>query len=229
MTKETSGAKFEVEIKTLLGSEEAAEAFRTKLAEHAASPSQTAYTQLNHYFEGGDPQKLAAALSPKLEAGDSEQLHTIAGGQNISVRTRQMDGQAYIVMKASIGSDSSQNGVMRAEIEALVPGYTLEALDAEVLAAGYTYQAKWSRTREEYSLGPVTVCLDKNAGYGYLAEFERVITDADAAETTKSQLLSLMGEMGLEELPQDRLERMFSHYNQHWPEYYGTEKIFTIQ
>jgi adenylate cyclase class IV len=225
-----TNAQYEVEIKTLLGSDEAADAFRAKLQEHGkATLSQAAYTQLNHYFQGGDPQKLAEIVAPKLEDADAQQLRTIAGGQNISVRTRQMDGAAYIVMKSSIGSDSSQNGVMRAEIEALVPGLTLDELDAEVLSAGYTFQAKWSRTREEYSLGPVTVCLDKNAGYGYLAEFERVITDASAAEETKNELLSLMGEMGLEELPQDRLERMFSHYNQHWSEYYGTDRMFTIE
>ncbi|MEO6536835.1 MAG: CYTH domain-containing protein [Candidatus Paceibacterota bacterium] len=223
-------AQYEVEIKTLLGSEEVAEAFRAKLIENgSATVKQTAYTQLNHYFKDGNPQKLAEILAQKLDGGDAEQLHTIAAGQNISVRTREMDGQAYIVMKASIGSDSSQNGVMRAEIEAPVPGLTLDALDAEVLSAGYEYQAKWSRTREEYALGPVTVCLDRNAGYGYLAEFELVIEDSSAAEETKSELLSVMGEMGLAELAQDRLERMFAYYNEHWPEYYGTDRIFTIQ
>ncbi len=38
-----------------------------------------------------------------------------------------------------------------------------------------------------------------------------------------------MKEVGVAELPQDRLERMFAYYNLHWPEYYGTENIFTIE
>jgi hypothetical protein len=38
-----------------------------------------------------------------------------------------------------------------------------------------------------------------------------------------------MAKLGVEELPQDRLERMFAHYNAHWPEYYGTEKVFVIE
>jgi adenylate cyclase class IV len=118
---------------------------------------------------------------------------------------------------------------MRMEVEASVPGLTLEQLDAEVLAAGYSYQAKWSRTREEYKVNDVAVCLDKNAGYGYLAEFEKVITDSTKAEETKQELVSLMKTLGVEELSQDRLERMFAHYNEHWPDYYGTENIFVIQ
>jgi hypothetical protein len=30
-------------------------------------------------------------------------------------------------------------------------------------------------------------------------------------------------------LAQERLERMFAHYNQNWPEYYGTTKVFIIE
>jgi hypothetical protein len=38
-----------------------------------------------------------------------------------------------------------------------------------------------------------------------------------------------MKELGVKELDQKRLERMFAFYNTHWPEYYGTDKIFTIE
>jgi hypothetical protein len=38
-----------------------------------------------------------------------------------------------------------------------------------------------------------------------------------------------MAELGVEELLQDRLERMFAHYNEHWQEYYGTDRTFIIQ
>jgi hypothetical protein len=38
-----------------------------------------------------------------------------------------------------------------------------------------------------------------------------------------------MGKIGAEELPQERLERMFTYYNTHWQDYYGTDKIFTIE
>jgi predicted adenylyl cyclase CyaB len=222
---------YEIEIKSLLGTPEAAEKLRQDLKK--IDPSTmciSTYTQLNHYFEGGNPQALADAIAPKLEADDAEKIQRIAKeGKSISVRTREMNGEARIVMKASIGDDSSSNGVMRMELEAPVKGFTLDDLDKEVLAAGYTYQAKWSRTREEYKVNDVAVCLDKNAGYGYLAEFEKVIDDSAHADETKKELVSLMSELGVAELPQDRLERMFAFYNDHWPDYYGTEKIFTVE
>jgi predicted adenylyl cyclase CyaB len=226
-----SKEQYEIEIKSLLGDAQNAASLRAELKK--IDPSATClltYTQLNHYFKDGDPHALADRLASQVPDEDAVQMQRIATeGKNISVRTREMNGKAFIVMKASIGDDSSSNGVMRMEIEAPTAALSLDQLDAEVLAAGYVYQAKWSRTREEYKVNDVAVCLDKNAGYGYLAEFEKVITDAANAEETKQELVALMEKLGVAELPQDRLERMFAYYNEHWPDYYGTEKIFTIQ
>lgn len=106
---------------------------------------------------------------------------------------------------------------------------TLDELDKILLDAGLNYQAKWSREREEYVVGDTTICLDKNAGYGYLAEFEKVVDDESKTAEVKASLEEVMKEFGVEELKQDRLERMFAHYNTHWPEYYGTDKTFNIE
>jgi adenylate cyclase class IV len=221
--------EYEIEIKSLLGEEGAADSLRAKLARLSPPAVQrSSYTQLNHYFEGGEPLKLVERLAAKLPAPVVEKMRTMAEGKQLSVRTRAMNGEARIVMKASIGDDSSENGVMRMEIEEPVPGLSLDALDEEVLAAGYTYQAKWSRSREEYRAGECTICLDKNAGYGYVAEFEKVVPDAALAEGARREIEAFMASLGLSELAQDRLERMFAFYNEHWPEYYGTDKIFVI-
>jgi len=75
----------------------------------------------------------------------------------------------------------------------------------------------------------MTLCIDKNAGYGYLAEFEKVVQSAEVAEKTRDELRSVMSQLGVEELSQERLERMFAYYNVHWSEYYGTNKVFTIK
>ena len=106
---------------------------------------------------------------------------------------------------------------------------TLDELDQRLIDAGLSYQAKWSREREEYEMGDTVICIDKNAGYGYLAEFERVVTDPSKVEETRLALVDLMKEFGVKELKQDRIERMFAFYNSHWPEYYGTDKIFNIE
>ena len=75
----------------------------------------------------------------------------------------------------------------------------------------------------------MNVTIDRNAGYGYLAEFESIQTDPSRADATKAELRALMRSVGCEELDQKRLARMFSYYNIHWPEYYGTEKVFNIE
>jgi len=223
--------QYEVEIKSLLGTAEAAEKLRNdlkRLDPNCACVS--TYTQLNHYFEGGEPVKVVEALADRVSPENAEAMQRIAlEGKKISVRTREMNGEARIVMKASIGDDSSENGVARLEVEAPVRDMSLEQLDQVVLDAGYSYQAKWSRTREEYSFKDTAVCLDKNAGYGYLAEFEKVVNGADETPAARAEIEELMTELSVSELPQDRLERMFSFYNEHWPEYYGTDKIFVIE
>ncbi len=220
---------YEVEVKCLLGTKEAADALRARLQEvDPACSMKSSHTQLNHYFEGGDIATLVATLSPHVSDEVRAKMERIASeGRKISVRTREADGEARMVLKASVGDDSSSNGVARLEIEEPVT-LTLAELDALVRSAGYEYQAKWSRSREEYISGPFAVCLDKNAGYGYLAEFERVVGSEGEITQAREEIDELMGRLGVAELPQDRLERMFAYYNQNWPDYYGTDKIFVI-
>jgi adenylate cyclase class IV len=222
--------KYEVEVKSLLGSARAADALRSGLKRiDPACTLLTSYTQINHYFVGGDPLKLAEQLAPHLPSDVVSQMRMMAKGEKISLRTREMNGIAKIVMKASVGNDSSANGVARMELEEPVTGMTLAMLDKEVLSVGYTYQAKWSRSREEYRVHDVAVCLDKNAGYGYVAEFEKVIDDGTKTAEAKEEIARVMQTLGVIELPQARLERMFAYYNEHWPEFYGTDKIFNVE
>jgi predicted adenylyl cyclase CyaB len=148
-------------------------------------------------------------------------------GSAFSVRTRQKDEEVLLVVKASLDEGTSENTVSRLEFEEKMP-VLLAELDALVEESGYTYQAKWSREREEYTYKGANICLDKNAGYGYLAEFEKIVDDESMLEGVRKDLDALMAELGVEELSQDRLERMFAHYNENWPEYYGTDKTFTI-
>jgi predicted adenylyl cyclase CyaB len=222
---------YEVEIKSLLGSKEAADTLKSNL--HSAYPDTKLVgkgKQLNHYFNTpADLAPLIKNLDPHIPADKRPAFeHILRDGKKISIRTRDADGTVIFVLKASVGDDTSSNGVKRIEFEAKVP-MTLEKLDQILLDSGATYQAKWSREREEYESGGMHICLDKNAGYGYLAEFERVTADESALDAVKHELLGVMERLGAAELPQDRLERMFAHYNANWREYYGTEKTFTIE
>ena len=221
---------YEVEIKALLGSRERAEEVRKALQK--TDPSCTLSSrnkQLNHYFEGGTLANLAKVVAVHLSGiADVRLDDLVARGKTFSVRTRDKDGEVYLVIKASVDDTTSENGISRIELEEKVP-LSLKELDDLVISAGFQYQAKWSREREEYLCNGVNVTLDKNAGYGWLAEFERVIDDESKIEKARAEIRALMQEIKVEELPQDRLERMFSYYNTHWPEYYGTEKIFVVE
>lgn len=223
-------AQFEIEIKTLLGEKANAEALINQMLELDPACAQvSANKQLNHYFTDGDVQKLYEETQHLFSDEVREKFKDIVErGSSFSVRTRQKDESTLFVVKASVDEGTSFNTVSRLEFEEEVP-LSLDELDALILNAGFTYQAKWSREREEYAYKGINVCIDKNAGYGYLAEFEKVIHDESIIADVRDEIDAIMQELGVFELPQDRLERMFEFYNQNWPEYYGTDKTFMIE
>lgn len=221
----------EIEIKSLLGGIEQVQELKKRMLEldsscHVIDTNK----QLNHYFVGGDIKLLEENFLKVVSVDEGERLlRILREGKNISIRTRKADDEVLFVIKASIDDTTSSNGTARIEFEARVT-MSIDKLDALVIASGCEYQAKWSRDREEYKMNDGThICIDRNAGYGYLAEFERVVSEKDSTEEVKKDLRALMNELGVLELPQDRLERMFAYYNEHWQEYYGTEKTFTIE
>ena len=221
---------YEVEIKSLLGSEERVQTLRDQMKRlDPGTKLLECNSQLNHYFTGGNLEALAESLGFEcLSKEKCDELKILAKQANdFSVRTREKDGKALLVVKASVDDTSSSNGISRIEFEeeSKLP---LGALDAVVLGSGFNYQAKWSRLREEYSCRGVTICLDKNAGYGWLAEFEKMVDAKEKVDAARQEIRALMRELNVEELPQDRLERMFAFYNAHWQEYYGTDKTFTV-
>ena len=223
-------AHYEIEVKSLLGEKSKAEELVVKMNELDSSCARVSENkQLNHYFKDGDIKKLFEKTKSLFKEAEVDKFkHIVEKGSGFSVRTRQKDDEVLLVVKASIDEGTSENTVSRLEFEESV-SLALKELDALVIDAGFEYQAKWSREREEYSYKGINVCIDRNAGYGYLAEFEKVTEDGDSVSQVRSEIGALMEELGVEELPQDRLERMFKYYNQSWPEYYGTDKTFVVE
>ena len=245
---------YEIEIKSLLGSKERADELKRLLVQlFPALKVLPPHKQRNHYFNApSDLRQFAGAVQHLLSPEKQEELSHILRKvkENVSIRTRDADGKVFVILKASIGDDSSANGVSRIEFECVIAPtedgrdcgtanaahankirrpQTLEELDKLLLDAGLTYQAKWSREREHYDLGSIHITVDRNAGYGYLAEFEKMIDDGREAEYAKQELKALMATLGCQELAQDRLERMFKYYNEHWEEYYGTDRVFVVE
>ncbi len=223
---------YEVEIKVLLGTPEAKDAFMKRVSESFPNLSHSySESQKNHYFEWGNLLHLFGTFREYISSEEATSLHTLSKeAKSFSVRTRGTPTQTIIVVKATVNDETSSNGTARIEWEVDLAPMTLEEMDAKVLQAGFSYQAKWSREREGYNLNENTVlCLDKNAWYGYLTEFERVIDDASLVDSTRTELLAIIESLGYAELDQARLARMFDFYNKNWNDYYGTEKVFTLE
>lgn len=223
-------AHYEIEIKSLLGIKEQADALIAKMQQLDSNLKITGTNkQLNHYFIDGDVEELFMLLKPFFSEQQQNMFREILEkGKDFSIRSRQKDDEVLLVIKAALDGGTSANSISRLEFEEAMP-ITLAELDEFLLTAGFTFQAKWSRERVEYAYRDITVCLDKNAGYGYLAEFETVTKDESSLPAVRAKLEEVMAELGVAELPQDRLARMFAHYNEFWPDYYGTEKVFTIE
>jgi adenylate cyclase class IV len=226
---------FEIEIKSLLGSKEKADELLGKMK--AIDPNLVevgSHKQLNHYFIGGNLKMLYEKVKKLLTEEEQKRLLDISEkAKDFSVRTRQADGKVILVIKASVDDTTSSNGTARLEFEAKLNNFTLDKLDQLLLDCGFSYQAKWSRERQDYIYHPkgrqISVSIDKNAGYGFLSEFEVVVNDESKSEEVKNFIRESMADLSLTELNQDRLARMFEHYNKNWREYYGTEKIFNIE
>jgi adenylate cyclase class IV len=223
-------SQYEIEIKSLLGDETAARSLVEKMQGLDPACQKLSHnSQLNHYFTGGDVHKLYEKVEHLFTGDQHERFQRIAEkGSDFSVRTRQRNEEVLLVVKASLDGGTSSNTVSRLEFEEPVE-LTLNELDELVLSSGYVYEAKWSRDRDEYQYKDIAVCIDHNAGYGYLAEFETVTDDESGLEGIRANLETLMKELEVAELSQERLARMFAHYNENWGDYYGTKKIFNIE
>jgi predicted adenylyl cyclase CyaB len=188
-------------------------------------------SQLNHYFLAeGDFANVVKKLKDYISPEHHEKLeHVILEGKKHSIRTREMDGKVLFVVKASIDDTTSSNGTARIEFEEAANELALQELDQILLDHGFPYQSKWSRQRQEFQYKDMHVCIDKNAGYGYVAEFEKIISNPDEVDQAKQSIRDEMAALGVEELDHARLERMFAHYNQHRPEYYGTDNTFVLE
>ncbi|MFP4022437.1 MAG: hypothetical protein ACLFNR_02440 [Candidatus Paceibacterota bacterium] len=223
-------SKYEVEIKSLLGKKSAADDLILKMESFDPNFKKVSQnSQLNHYFKESDIVYLYKKIEKYLTYEIAQKMRDIIKvGDKFSVRTRQKDSEVFLVIKASVDEGTSENTVSRLEFEEKMD-LTLNELDALVLDSGYTYQAKWSRDRSEYIYKNMNVCIDRNAGYGYLVEFEKVVDNRDDIPKAKAEIELSMKELDLEKLPQDRLERMFEYYNNNWHQYYGTSRTFNIK
>lgn len=222
--------QYEIEIKVLLWEEKNAVKFKEDIK--SSFPSLELIwknSQLNHYFVWWDLSKLRSKIISYLNENEINSFDKmLKDWKSFSFRTRFVENKSILVIKFSLDDSSSDNWVSRREWEHQFD-LDIDSLDKFLLESDFSYQAKWSREREEYKTLDINICLDKNAWYGYLAEFEMVLDLSSDPLEAKKYLLSIIDGLWYQELPQDRLERMFAYYNENWRDYYGSEKTFVIE
>lgn len=221
--------QYEIEIKTLLGDKQTSDKLVAEVTRRDPTTKLVSQQkQLNHYYHGGNLSDLASAMTELLTPKQQTALQDIAArATSINVRTRQKNEVVLLIVKGSLDATSAVHSHQRMEFEAPVP-LTIAQLDDVVLQSGWQLEAKWQASRKIYSTMGLTLDVFFTPGYGYMAEFEKVVTDDSDRAAAHEQLITVMDSLGVQELPNDRLERMFAYYNQHWQEYYGTDKVFTV-
>lgn len=222
--------QYEIEIKTLLGSKEKSDELLAEVIRRdPATKLVSEQKQLNHYYHGGNLAGLAARMKDYLTLEQIEALDDISTrATSVNVRTRDKNGTVLLIVKGSLDNVSAAHSHQRMEFEAPV-NLPIDELDAFVEQSGWQLEAKWQANRKIYETMGLTLDMFFTPGYGYMAEFEKVVSADDDREAAHQKLVDTMESLGVEELPNPRLERMFAYYNQHWREYYGTDKVFVVE
>ncbi len=223
---------YEVEIKVLLTTKENRDKFKENLS-HKLMDLKFLWknSQLNHYFMWWNIDKLRENIFDSLPEDKKEGFENILKiGWKYSFRTRYLNWDSILVIKLSVDDTTSSNGIKRLEWENTFKKMKIDDLDQKLIDSDFEFQAKWSREREEYeSKNNINITIDKNAWYWYLSEFEMVVNSEEEAHKAEESIRKLLEELWVEELPQDRLARMFKYYNENWRKYYGTEEFFVVK
>lgn len=224
--------KIEIEIKVLLWEQKNADSLVEKMSKFDPNLSLNEESkQLNHYFlRDWNFEKLFENISKIISSWKIDYLnHILFEWKEHSIRTRIANDQVIFIVKAVADDTNAENGIARVEFEEKISWISLEDLDKKILDCWFTYQSKWSRHRKEYKYKDFNVCLDRNAWYWWLCEVEKIIEDKAQIDSAKKTIYDELIILWLEELKQDRLDRMFKFYNSNWRDYYWTDKTFIIE
>lgn len=221
--------QYEVEVKALLGSQDAADALLADMRKSQPDLAVTdRQTQLNHYFIDGDLGDLAQKFRDILSSEQVSQVAQLAeNAKSFNVRSRQKNDIVLLIIKGSLDERSASHSNQRMELEFEV-SMPIEHLDESILSAGFTLEAKWSAERTFYKYRDMTVDMIFSPGYGYMVEFEKVVQSEAEIAQARSDVLNVLAEFGLQEFDHMLIEKMYAYYNSHWQEYYGTKKVFSL-
>lgn len=230
---------YEVELKVKLNNSfDAVNKFLGEVSKHGKLEFINFEEQYNHYFTSIDLKELPNSFIDKYK------IETDLGS-NISIRTRSINNkQVYLVIKSQ---GDSVNGDVRKEYNYRVKE-SLGQLDDILLLAGSKYQSKWSRKRTNYVLSgigshaiecskgeyrqeawDINLSVDKNAGYGYIAELELIAENENESSLALDVLNRFLKKVQYQSLDKGELNIMYQYYVAHWDSFYKSLKLIDIK
>jgi predicted adenylyl cyclase CyaB len=127
------------------------------------------------------------------------------------LRIQRNDDYAKIWLKKGKLHDEA-----REEIEIRFSKDDFGKMEKMLSAIGINPEIKWFRKRNEFSWKGIRVFVDHTKGYGYILEFERIVSP-EKQEAAISDLRNKMAELGVEETPKEVFDKAFRDYRKLWP------------
>lgn len=185
-------------------------------------------TIISYFYERGiDKKKIITAATKMLNADKLAELNAIlVNSTEQVVKCRSIDDVNYFTVKGSGSGEDPVHAVNRLEFEVSLE-LELEEINHLLQEAGINIVSKWSSVRDFYDLdSTIKADIEFVAGYGYKAEFEILINDGESPDLVIKLLDELAGSLGLVEANGKLLAKMYEYYNNHWQEYFKTDKVF---
>lgn len=219
----------EIEIKCLLDGPAARDQLVAQLQQRFPQFSHLGTkTIISYFYQGGATKKQVSQAAERIVRPDElmELKMLLAKSDDLVVKCRSINDAKFFAVKGSPVGEDPVHAVNRLEFEVEVR-MDLESVNAKLESAGIHIASKWSSRRDFYRLDDsIKAEIEFVAGYGYKAELEIMIQDGEPTDAAVQSIQALAKELGLVEASQELLGRMYNYYNQHWQEYFNTDKVF---
>lgn len=159
----------------------------------------------------------------KISEGTQDNFYYITGNKKLDFRIRRTDKESFLILKKGWMHDDD-----REEVEIKFDKKDFLTLDKLITDLGYKYDTKWYRKRIEYKYKNFNIDIDFNAGYGWLAEIEKLVKDENA-DKAKKEIIDFASEIGLKPTPKSTFDKMYKFYKKNWKHYYDSKEVFSLE
>lgn len=117
---------------------------------------------------------------------------------------------AYLVFKSG-----DVHNPHREELEIVFSKRAVISLERLLKGIGFPVVLRWSRRREKYLWGSITVTLDDSKGYGKIFELEKMVRPGDKGGVYQ-ELLNKFRSLDIKPLSHKEMDRRYRYYLKNW-------------